>query len=1153
MATSTVWMDAVLAAVKQNDHSMMSQLLDGNYDANDSPASVVFEGRTLLQHAAAGGTLSSKCVAALLRRPHDQGPHASDANGDTALHIAARGILTKPTRSKSYIIDDCLTTSRMLLDAGASAAAGDRGSAIHAAAASGNGVFFALLNSWSTAADKRWKAGSHHEDALSSLTQGSVSCANRIEPVAATPFSSSSNVVCELPAVTSDPRGRVAVDWDIRDAAGRTPLMTAVLSGHAPIAVWLVRHGASIAALDSYGNAPLHYAVNKADLKCVEVLLRAATDIDAAGSARLRQPASSPSILHTVLHQLDARSRRAIDVAWTTLREARPAEWGRAAAIWTRLRSLHSQLQLAATAGTIWSAINGTHSDIGFGNGPQSSLFVDVEANSSSYGATSVNRDATGYSGSSGSMARAGAGTGSLSSRSLLQYAEANAECNPTGLWPAQALDGSVGASPSRTRGLSSSCSSSAAYVAGPPGNPACGSGAGGAGGGTGGTGDSFTPSCSPDSSPMASSLSSQTLPGPGGQLASVTATGSSCTSAITSSPPLASMPRSQLTQAMLYARAACWEPKEAAVWCLSTLYSHLDRDAPAYIWPVFSTWIWWTCTAHVVPPMLTVAGLTDDDISAAQLPVWTPSSRWWLNFLCGLFLTASSCGSLAFLRTRALQASDVIIPKPASESSLAGPGAPSASDAEAVECRRAYHQGLTLGLDASGHIQHLARQQQQQRGSNTNTPSAIHVPAGVQLSSGHQPCGYCITCEIVRPARSKHCPRCGVCVRKFDHCCPWTGGCVGERNHGSFLLFVLSASITCLAWLSLVVGYSGSIPAGMGSAGLKNHLRLITGANVDNATAGASATVSAEGFRYGMWAHLWAAPVWMLTSLQPAWMMAFGCLILLQHARLIAAGLTTNEAVHSSKYSYLKDPTTGRFKNPFSKDSAVRNCVSFWFVSSWPFPSITEIEGFLSSNALLQWPGLVWVKTLCLAVTGMRKSRFTDTGAGSSGSKGKDSGAESLGIGAGMYSGAAQAALGAVDVEAGTSSAIAMPGHYAHISSSSSASPTSSAGEALRSRHAHGLQMMEGDDDGSFFAGHHLQSPLGLHVSAAAGASSSLASLGRSTSDLDQPTTPTSPAAASGLQWLPRRSAIVRHAEMVGGYLRRVSMEVRLALKPIG
>ncbi|OAF66331.1 hypothetical protein A3Q56_05945 [Intoshia linei] len=39
---------------------------------------------------------------------------------------------------------------------------------------------------------------------------------------------------------------------------------------------------------------------------------------------------------------------------------------------------------------------------------------------------------------------------------------------------------------------------------------------------------------------------------------------------------------------------------------------------------------------------------------------------------------------------------------------------------------------------------------------------------------------------------RTKHCYKCGYCVRKYDHHCLITGKCVGENNQKNFFLFLL-------------------------------------------------------------------------------------------------------------------------------------------------------------------------------------------------------------------------------------------------------------------------------------------------------------------------------------------------------------------------
>jgi len=65
-----------------------------------------------------------------------------------------------------------------------------------------------------------------------------------------------------------------------------------------------------------------------------------------------------------------------------------------------------------------------------------------------------------------------------------------------------------------------------------------------------------------------------------------------------------------------------------------------------------------------------------------------------------------------------------------------------------------------------------------------------------------------CRTCQLPKPARSKHCNLCNACVARHDHHCIWLTTCVGRHNHRYFLGLLFSLSILLIygAYLGYVL-----------------------------------------------------------------------------------------------------------------------------------------------------------------------------------------------------------------------------------------------------------------------------------------------------------------------------------------------------------
>lgn len=64
----------------------------------------------------------------------------------------------------------------------------------------------------------------------------------------------------------------------------------------------------------------------------------------------------------------------------------------------------------------------------------------------------------------------------------------------------------------------------------------------------------------------------------------------------------------------------------------------------------------------------------------------------------------------------------------------------------------------------------------------------------------------FCDTCGVYRPPLTSHCRDCDMCVKDYDHHCPWVCNCVGRRNHRYFLQFTLLITLLGTTLVSLSI-----------------------------------------------------------------------------------------------------------------------------------------------------------------------------------------------------------------------------------------------------------------------------------------------------------------------------------------------------------
>jgi len=173
-----------------------------------------------------------------------------------------------------------------------------------------------------------------------------------------------------------------------------------------------------------------------------------------------------------------------------------------------------------------------------------------------------------------------------------------------------------------------------------------------------------------------------------------------------------------------------------------------------------------------------------------------------------------------------------------------------------------------------------------------------------------------CRTCNVLKPARSKHCSLCGICVAKFDHHCIWVNNCIGVGNHKWFLAFLFWHQVLCIygVYLGMTICYEHVLEKD-----------LFNAVFVDPTTKERHPATNTIIFQYMLATNGMLIFICILAGVMGVVLCGF----FLWHLNLVRTGVTTNEM---SKWSYLKwvlkkEGDSGKEKLKFLKNSYNNGC----------------------------------------------------------------------------------------------------------------------------------------------------------------------------------------------------------------------------------